>query len=108
MTIPAPEKVETVDINTADAVTIIRVLDGIGEKKAAAIIDFREKHGPFKDVAELSQVVGIGEKTIEKNKDKIVLSQPVPQTKTENAPPVQPAANTDAVPADSNAPTPAK
>lgn len=113
VTTPAP-KVETVDINTADAETLMRVLDGIGEKKAIAIIEFRKKHGPFKDIIELNQVDGIGEKTIEKNRDKIVLSQPAktenappPPAEAANTPPAQPAANTEAVP-DNNSPTPVK
>lgn len=81
--VAAAPKADVIDVNTADAETLSK-LDGIGPKKAAAIIEFRQKYGPFKDVAELSQVDGIGDKTIEKNKDRIVLSQPA--TKTENAP----------------------
>lgn len=70
------ESTETVDINTADAYTIAHVLDGVGEKKAAAIVQYREEHGPFKSIADLENVYGIGGKTIEKNVDKIVISQP--------------------------------
>lgn len=68
--------IETVDINTADAVDLARVLAGIGEKKAAAIVKFREENGLFKSPEDLIQVYGIGEKTVEKNKDKIILSEP--------------------------------
>jgi len=66
---------DVVDINTADAPTIARILNGIGEKKAAAIVQYREEHGPFKSVAELENVYGIGSKTIEKNLDQIVISE---------------------------------
>lgn len=76
---------DTVDINTADAHTIARVLDGIGEKKAAAIVQYREEHGPFKSVADLENVYGIGGKTIEKNVDKIVFSQPAESVEEESA-----------------------
>jgi competence protein ComEA len=68
--------VETIDINTADAVNLARVLEGVGEKKAAAIVKFREENGLFKSPEDLIQVYGIGEKTVEKNKDKIMLSEP--------------------------------
>lgn len=70
----------TVDINTADMHTIARVLDGIGEKKAAAIVTYREEHGPFESVVDLENVYGIGDKIIEKNLDKIVISQPATDT----------------------------
>jgi competence protein ComEA len=60
--------------------TIARVLDGIGEKKAAAIVTYREEHGPFESVADLENVYGIGGKIIEKNLDKIVISQPATDT----------------------------
>ena len=51
---------ETIDINTADAYDLQR-LPGIGEKRAQAILDYREEHGPFGSVDELDDVEGIGE-----------------------------------------------
>ncbi len=48
-------------------------LDGIGEAKAQAIIKYREENNGFKSLEELKNVTGIGEKTFEKLKDKIVL-----------------------------------
>ena len=54
---------EPVDINSASSVQL-RTLKGIGEKKAQAIIDYRTAHGPFKTVADLSQVKGIGAKMV--------------------------------------------
>lgn len=57
-----------VNINTADAETISTELNGIGLAKAKAIIEYREKHGPFKNADDLSLVKGIGERTVEKNK----------------------------------------
>ena len=65
---------EMVNINTADAVTISENLSGIGPKKAAAIIEFRKKHGPFPTVYSLISVKGIGEKTLAKNKSLITLA----------------------------------
>ena len=64
----AKEKVASsakVNINKADAETLQK-LSGIGEKKAQAIIDYRNKVGKIKSAAELSNIDGIGEATIEK------------------------------------------
>ncbi len=63
----------TVDVNTADAETIARVLDGVGLSKAEAIIRYREEHGRFSDPYDLTEVRGIGDATVEKNEDRIVL-----------------------------------
>ena len=57
-----------VNINTANAETISAELNGIGLSKAEAIVEYRKKHGPFKSVDDLSLVKGIGEKTVEKNR----------------------------------------
>ena len=45
--------------STADAYDLRR-LPGIGEKRAEDIIAFREEHGPFQAVDELTEVSGIG------------------------------------------------
>jgi competence protein ComEA len=63
-----------VNINTADAATIAHALDGIGLTKAQAIVAFREEHGPFKNVDDLTQVKGIGQATLQRNHDAILLS----------------------------------
>lgn len=52
-----------IDINTADASTL-QTLPGIGEKRAADIIAYREEHGPFRIVEQLTDVPGIGEGTL--------------------------------------------
>lgn len=54
-----------VNINTADA-TMLQTLSGIGEKRAADIINYRETNGLFETIDDLDQVSGIGEKTMEK------------------------------------------
>lgn len=51
----------------------IQTLNGIGPSKAEAIITYREENGPFTSVDELLNVSGIGEKTLEKFKDDIVV-----------------------------------
>ena len=62
-----------VNINTADADTLSTELSGIGQSKAEAIVAYREQHGPYKQVEDLTNVKGIGIATIEKNKTKITL-----------------------------------
>lgn len=60
-----------VNINTDDAVTIAEVLDGVGMKKAEAIVAYREANGAFQDPSELVKVRGIGESTVSKNMKRI-------------------------------------
>lgn len=61
-----------ININTA-SLDELMTLDGIGEKKAQAIIDYRYENGNFHSVYDLTNVSGIGEKTLEKNLDKITV-----------------------------------
>jgi competence protein ComEA len=63
---------DKVNINTADAATIDRVLLNIGPSKAEAIVAYRKANGAFKSADQLALVKGIGLKTIEKNRDRIV------------------------------------
>ncbi len=63
-----------VNVNTADAATLAKSLDGIGPAKAAAIVAWRDEHGPFKSVDDLSQVKGIGPATLERNRTAILLT----------------------------------
>lgn len=53
-----------VNINTADSETL-QTLPGIGEKRAADIIAYRESHGPFQRPSDLTRVDGIGSGTLE-------------------------------------------
>lgn len=62
-----------VDINTADAATLAEAIKGVGKTKAEAIVAYREKHGPFKSVDDLSLVQGIGPKTVEQNRDNLTV-----------------------------------
>ena len=62
---------ERININTADADTIDRVLVNIGPAKAEAIVAYRKKHGAFKSAEQLAMVKGVGLKTIEKNRDRV-------------------------------------
>ncbi len=72
---------ETVNINTADAATIDRVLVNVGPAKAQAIVDYRKANGAFRSAEQLAMVKGIGLKTVEKNRDRIALggARPAPK-----------------------------
>ncbi|MBS4209046.1 helix-hairpin-helix domain-containing protein [Bacillus sp. FJAT-50079] len=59
-----------ININKADAAEL-ETLPGIGPAKAAAIIQYREEHGPFQGIEEMQNISGIGAKTFEKFKDLI-------------------------------------
>nr|WP_309262280.1 ComEA family DNA-binding protein [Lysobacter arvi] len=84
---------ETVNINTADAATLDRVLLNIGPSKAEAIVAYRKSNGPFRSADQLAQVPGIGLKTVEKNKDRIAVGGGTPPAPAATA---KPAAGTAA------------
>ena len=65
---------EKVNINTADAATLDRVLKNVGPAKADAIVAYRKENGAFKSPEQLAQVKGIGLRTVELNRDRIVVS----------------------------------
>lgn len=75
--------IERVNVNTADAGTLDRVLINVGPAKADAIVAYRKTNGPFRSIDQLALVKGIGLKTIERNRDRIVLG---------NVPPARPMA----------------
>src|SRR5688572_18655307 len=64
-----------VDINTADAKTLARELQGIGLARAQAIVEYREKNGPFKSAEDLSKIKGIGAYVIEQNRANIQIEK---------------------------------
>lgn len=51
---------EVIDLNTADVYDLQR-LPGIGEARARAIVEYREEHGPFRTVEDITRVSGIGD-----------------------------------------------
>jgi len=64
----------TFNINSADAGTISDLMNGVGPKKAQAIIDYRSANGPFENLDALLAVKGIGNVTISKNKEVLVFN----------------------------------
>jgi competence protein ComEA len=74
--LPVLAQAGPVDINRADAKTISESLQGVGLSKARAIVTYRQKHGPFASADDLSLVKGIGERTVELNRDNILVVPP--------------------------------
>lgn len=63
---------ELIDINAAGAEELM-TLNGIGETRAAAIIEFREQNGPFVSIEEIMLIPGIKEGIFSKIQDQIVV-----------------------------------
>lgn len=61
------------NLNTADAPTLQRELNGIGKAKAEAIVAYREANGPFASVDELLEIKGIGSALLERNRAKLMV-----------------------------------
>ena len=61
-----------IDLNTAD-VTQLQELKGVGPKTAQAIVQWRDSQGPFTNVDQLLAIKGIGEKTLAKMRDSLVV-----------------------------------
>ena len=61
-----------IDLNHADQAALM-TLPGIGEARAAAILAYRESHGPFQSPEEIMNVSGIKQAAYEKLKDQIVV-----------------------------------
>lgn len=68
----APADGAKVNINSADEAELMAV-KGIGKAKAKAIIEYRQKNGPFKSVDDLTKVKGIKEKSLQKFKNQLTI-----------------------------------
>lgn len=64
---------DSVNINTASAEEIAATLSGVGLSKAEEIVRYREANGAFAHIDELVKVKGLGLKTVDRNRDKIVI-----------------------------------
>jgi competence protein ComEA len=69
--LPAAVWAGPVDINSADAATLARELNGVGLSRAQAIVEYREKNGAFRSADDLLNVQGIGAKVLESNRPNI-------------------------------------
>ena len=64
---------QKININRAET-WLLQALPGVGEVKARAIIEYREKNGLFQDINELGKVPGFGESNLDKLKDLITIN----------------------------------
>lgn len=62
-----------ININTASPEQLADGLNGIGLKRAQAIVEYREANGAFTSADQLLEIKGIGEKTLEKNRKLILI-----------------------------------
>ena len=65
--------VQPVNVNSAGVEEIAEALKGVGMSKAEAIVNYRNEHGEFKHVDELVNVKGIGIRTVDINREYILL-----------------------------------
>jgi competence protein ComEA len=63
----------SVNVNEASAAEMAEVLQGVGEAKAQAIVDYRDENGAFSSADDLAQVKGIGPATVQNNQARIAL-----------------------------------
>lgn len=69
---PQPSKSPVrIDLNTVDVAKLTGSFKGIGKKRAEAIIAYRDSHSGFKSIEELAEVKGLGQKFMEKNREKL-------------------------------------
>ena len=67
----AAEPAAPVNVNTASAKVLADAIDGVGLKRAQAIVEYREQHGAFSSVDELAQVRGVSAGIVERNRERI-------------------------------------
>ncbi len=73
-TIATADNMQMIDINQADALAL-SAIKGIGFKKAQAIVAYRQLHGDFTDIQQITLVKGIGPKMLLRIKDRITVKQ---------------------------------
>ena len=65
---------EIININTADK-EVLMSIKGIGEKRAQAIIAYRDENGSFKTIEQLADVKGVGFSVVDKNRESLVVKE---------------------------------
>ena len=63
-----------VDLNAASAAELM-LLPGIGEKRAAEIVAYRERVGGFRAVSQLARIDGIGSRTVRRLRGVVVVGE---------------------------------
>lgn len=62
-----------INLNQASVEELASQLKGIGRKRAQAIVDYREKQGPFVSLEQLVEVPGISVGMLEQNRSRLTL-----------------------------------
>ena len=65
---------EAIDINSADK-QVLMTAKGIGEKRATAIIAFRDENGPFNSIDQLADIKGISQNIVDDNRKLLVVKE---------------------------------
>lgn len=65
---------DKVNINTATQAEL-ESLKGVGPTTASAIIEFRDTHGQFTNLEQLTQVKGVGEKKLNKLAEQLTVTE---------------------------------
>jgi competence protein ComEA len=65
---------QPIDINRATA-TELTAIPGVGKVLAQRIVEFREQNGPFRRVEDLLKIKGIGEKSFQKIRAYVKVSE---------------------------------
>lgn len=69
-----------VNLNTASEAEL-DAIKGIGPGKAKAIVEYRDKNGPFKTVDDLGNVKGFGKKSVDKLRPELSVGAAAPAKK---------------------------
>jgi competence protein ComEA len=72
ITAAAAQEITKININSA-TVEELAVLEKIGPTIAARIVEYRKQNGMFGKPEDIMNVKGVGQKTFELNKDRIVV-----------------------------------
>ncbi|WP_417915199.1 ComEA family DNA-binding protein [Candidatus Electronema sp. JM] len=91
------------DLNSATKEQL-DALPGIGPKKAEAIVQYRTEKGPFKNVEQLKEVSGIGEKIFQGIKNEVTVGAAAPAEKPAETVAVKPEAKAPAKPEEKKQP----
>ena len=63
---------QKININTASVIELVE-LQNVGPSYAQKIVAYRQQNGPFNTPEDIMLVAGIGQRTFEVNKDRIVV-----------------------------------
>lgn len=66
---------DKININTATKEELMSEIKGVGEKRAEAIIAYREQNGTFKSVEELANVSGVGQSIVDSNREALSVGE---------------------------------